>query len=196
VTAQIAPAVTRGRPRDLELRDLVLSSAARQLETVGFAAMTMEGIVADTGVAKRTLYRWWPSKASVVGEAILAGFIPVPDNQIERTEDLWADLSVWLHQAAISVRGPYGEVLRAATAISAADATLGDSMSAGFAAPARSNLLERFRIGVADGQLLEEADFEAVVDVLMAMVLFIGVNRQDTGRIEAVLSIIRSGISA
>lgn len=196
MTAQIAPAVTRGRPRDLELRDLVLSSAARQLETVGFAAMTMEGIVADTGVAKRTLYRWWPSKASVVGEAILAGFIPVPDNQIERTEDLWADLSVWLHQAAISVRGPYGEVLRAATAISAADATLGDSMSAGFAAPARSNLLERFRMGVADGQLLEEADFEAVVDVLMAMVLFIGVNRQDTGRIEAVLSIIRSGISA
>jgi hypothetical protein len=142
------------------------------------------------------LYRWWPSKASVVGEAILAGFIPVPDNQIERTEDLWADLSVWLHQAAISVRGPYGEVLRAATAISAADATLGDSMSAGFAAPARAILLERFRIGVADGQLLEEADFEAVVDVLMAMVLFIGVNRQDTGRIEAVLSIIRSGISA
>jgi AcrR family transcriptional regulator len=196
VTAHIAPAVSRGRPRDLELRDLVLSSAARQLETVGFAAMTMEGIVADTGVAKRTLYRWWPSKASVVGEAILAGFIPVPDNQIERTEDLWADLSVWLHQAAISVRGPYGEVLRAATAISAADATLGDSMSAGFAAPARSNLLERFRMGVADGQLLEEADFEAVVDVLMAMVLFIGVNRQDTGRIEAVLSIIRSGISA
>jgi len=195
VTAHIAPAVSRGRPRDLELRDLVLSSAARQLETVGFAAMTMEG-VADTGVAKRTLYRWWPSKASVVGEAILAGFIPVPDNQIERTEDLWADLSVWLHQAAISVRGPYGEVLRAATAISAADATLGDSMSAGFAAPARSNLLERFRMGVADGQLLEEADFEAVVDVLMAMVLFIGVNRQDTGRIEAVLSIIRSGISA
>ena len=195
MTAHIAPAVSRGRPRDLELRDLVLSSAARQLETVGFAAMTMEG-VADTGVAKRTLYRWWPSKASVVGEAILAGFIPVPDNQIERTEDLWADLSVWLHQAAISVRGPYGEVLRAATAISAADATLGDSMSAGFAAPARSNLLERFRMGVADGQLLEEADFEAVVDVLMAMVLFIGVNRQDTGRIEAVLSIIRSGISA
>ena len=196
MTAHIAPAVSRGRHRDLELRDLVLSSAARQLETVGFAAMTMEGIVADTGVAKRTLYRWWPSKASVVGEAILAGFIPVPDNQIERTEDLWADLSVWLHQAAISVRGPYGEVLRAATAISAADATLGDSMSAGFAAPARSNLLERFRMGVADGQLLEEADFEAVVDVLMAMVLFIGVNRQDTGRIEAVLSIIRSGISA
>ena len=196
MTAHIAPAVSRGRPRDLELRDLVLSSAARQLETVGFAAMTMEGIVADTGGAKRTMYRWWPSKASVVGEAILAGFIPVPDNQIERTEDLWADLSVWLHQAAISVRGPYGEVLRAATAISAADATLGDSMSAGFAAPARSNLLERFRMGVADGQLLEEADFEAVVDVLMAMVLFIGVNRQDTGRIEAVLSIIRSGISA
>jgi hypothetical protein len=43
---------------------------------------------------------------------------------------------------------------------------------------------------------LEEVDFESVVDVLMAMVLFIGVNRQDTGRIEAVLSIIRSGISA
>jgi AcrR family transcriptional regulator len=196
VTAHIAPAVSRGRPRDLELRDLVLSSAARQLETVGFAAMTMEGIVADTGVAKRTLYRWWPSKAAVIGEAILAGFIPIPEYRIEHTADVWADLSVWLHQAALSVQGPYGEVLRAATAIGAADATLGDSMSAGFAAPARANLLERFRAGVGDGQLSAEADFDAVVDVLMAMILFIGVNRDDTGRIEAALAIIRSGISA
>jgi AcrR family transcriptional regulator len=196
VTAQSPPAATRGRPRDLKLRDLVLSSAARQLETVGFAAMTMEGIVADTGVAKRTLYRWWPSKAAVIGEAILAGFIPVPEYRIEHTADVWADLSAWLHQAATSVRGPYGEVLRAAAAIGASDATLGDRMTAGFAAPARANLLVRFNAGVEEGQLSAEADFEAVVDVLMAMVLFIGVNREDTGRIEAALSIIRSGISA
>jgi hypothetical protein len=69
-------------------------------------------------------------------------------------------------------------------------------MSAGFAAPARANLLERFRAGVDDGQLSAAADFEAAVDVLMAIVLFIGVNREDTGRIEAAISIIRSGISA
>jgi len=158
--------------------------------------MTMEGIVADTGVAKRTLYRWWPSKAAVIGEAILAGFIPVPEYRIEHTTDVWADLSTWLHQAAMSVRGPYGEVLRAAAAIGAEDATLGESMSTGFATPARANLLERFEAGVADGQLAADADFEAVVDVLMAMVLFVGINREDTGRIEAALSIIRSGIAA
>jgi AcrR family transcriptional regulator len=157
--------------------------------------MTMEGIISDTGVAKRTLYRWWPSKTSVVGEAILAGFIPVPDSQIEHTADLWADLSGWLHQASISVRGPYGEVLRAAAAIGAADMHLGDSMSAAFAAPARANLMERFRRGVEDGQIFAEANFEAAVDVLMAMVLFIGINRDDTGRLEATLSLIRSGIS-
>jgi AcrR family transcriptional regulator len=196
VTTEIAPAVTRGRPRDLDLRDLVLSSAARQLEKVGFAAMTMEGIVAETGVAKRTLYRWWPSKAAVIGEAILAGFLPVPEYRIEHTTDVWADLSTWLHQAAMSVRGPYGDVLRAAAAIGAADATLAESMSAGFAAPARANLLERFGAGVEDGQLSAKADLDAVVDVLMALVLFTGVNREDTGRIEAALAIIRSGISA
>jgi AcrR family transcriptional regulator len=196
VTVQNAPAGTRGRPRDLELRNLVLTSAARQLETMGFAATTMDGIVADTGVAKRTLYRWWPSKAAVIGEAILSGFIPVPENRIEHTADVWADLSAWLHEAATSVRGPYGEVLRAAAAIGAADATLGESMAAGFAAPARAHLLERFHAAVGDGQISAGADFDAVVDVLMAMILFIGVNREDAGRIEAVLSVIRSGISA
>ena len=163
---------------------------------MGFAAMTMEGIVADTGVAKRTLYRWWPSKAAVDRRGDPGRLHPRSGQPIERTDDIWADLSVWLHQAATSVRGPYGEVLRAAAAIGAADATLGESMSAGFAAPARANLLERFRAGVGDGQLSAEADFETVVDVLMAMVLFIGVNRDDTGRIEAALAIIRSGISA
>ncbi|MCK9895818.1 TetR/AcrR family transcriptional regulator [Frankia sp. AgB32] len=44
--------------------------------------MSLEGIATRSGVAKSTIYRWWPSKATLVTEAsgkIVAGRMPRPD---------------------------------------------------------------------------------------------------------------------
>ena len=184
----------RGRPRDPQLRAQVLSAASRQLEDAGYAAMTMEGILADSGIAKRTLYRWWPSKAAVVAEAILDGFVSVPENRIAHTDDVWDDLGHWLEAVAVSVRGSYGEVLRAATAIGATDAALGESLTNAFARPARADVIARLQAAAEHGQVSEEADLDAVVDLLMAIIVYVGVSRDDVTRIPAALGVIRSGV--
>src|SRR3954470_5771234 len=47
----------------------VLAAADDLLVERGFAGVTIEGIAARAGVAKQTIYRWWPSKVDVLLEA-------------------------------------------------------------------------------------------------------------------------------
>jgi AcrR family transcriptional regulator len=63
-------------------RQAVLEAADDLLAERGFAGVTIEGIAARAGVAKQTIYRWWPSKADVLLDALATKaqlHIPVPD---------------------------------------------------------------------------------------------------------------------
>jgi AcrR family transcriptional regulator len=57
--------------RSERARQAVLSAADDLLAERGFAGVTIEGIAAKAGVAKQTIYRWWPSKTDVLMDAYL-----------------------------------------------------------------------------------------------------------------------------
>lgn len=50
--------------------DRLLQATLDLLTERGYAELTIEGVAARTGVAKTTIYRWWPSKAALVIDAI------------------------------------------------------------------------------------------------------------------------------
>lgn len=52
-------------------RQAVLRAVDDLLVERGYARLTMEGIAAEAGVAKQTIYRWWRSKNDVLMEAFL-----------------------------------------------------------------------------------------------------------------------------
>jgi len=174
----------------------VLTVAAAQLATIGFDAMTMEGLVAASGIAKQTLYRWWRSKSAVIGDALLGGFIDVPTNNIPRTTDIWADLNTWLNRAADSMQGPYGEVLRTSVAISATDPSLAATLNKEYATPARSDIIDRLTTAVIDGQIARDANLETVADLLLATIAYAGLTRVNTQQLPSVLETIRTGVAA
>ena len=195
MSAPDEPAPRRGRPRDARIRENVLAVTAQLFRQRGYDALTMEGIVAETGIAKRTLYRWWPTKSAVVADAILSGVIEVPRNPLPHTDDLWADLDTWLTTASASIRGPYGDVLRAATAIAATDPVLGAELALAFGRPAQTDLGTRLAEGVRDGQVSPGADVDATIDLIMSVIAYTGATRDDATRLPAVLTVIRRGIS-
>lgn len=173
----------------------VLTVAAAQFSERGYDALTMDGIVAGSGVAKRTLYRWWPTKSAVVTDAILGGFLEVPRNPVPHTADVWADLARWLTVVSTAMNGPYGEVLRASTAIAATEPELGARLGAAFAAPALTDIRGRLGEAVRAGQIHESADLDATIDLLMAIIVYVGTTRAEVGHIPAVVEVLRAGIS-
>ena len=156
----------------------------------------MEGVVAGSGVAKRTLYRWWPTKSALIADAILGGFLDVPRNPVPHTGDVWADLGAWLSVVSTAMQGPYGEVLRTSTAISATDPLLAAELAQAFGRPALADIRARLDEAVRSGQLSPSADLEATIDLLMAIIVFVGTTRQDVARIPAVVAVLRHGVAS
>ena len=69
-------------PRQVRTRIRVLATATRILNKDGYAGLTMERVAAESGVAKTTLYRSWPTKAALCMDLYLdiAGTqLDVPD---------------------------------------------------------------------------------------------------------------------
>src|ERR1043165_2452258 len=60
---QTTPA--REDPRQVKTRDRMLTAAAGILRRDGYSELTMERVAAESGVAKTTLYRRWPTKAAL-----------------------------------------------------------------------------------------------------------------------------------
>ena len=75
--AATAEAPRRGRPRSPEAREKILAATAQLLAEGGFHAVTMEAVAARAGVAKTTVYRWWPNRAAVALACVSARMAPI-----------------------------------------------------------------------------------------------------------------------
>jgi AcrR family transcriptional regulator len=70
--ASAAPTSTvRGRPRSQHARQAILDAALALVEKRGYSAATIEAIAARSGVAKTTIYRWWPNRAALVVDLLV-----------------------------------------------------------------------------------------------------------------------------
>jgi AcrR family transcriptional regulator len=71
-----------GRRRNEAAREAIIDAAIALLQQVGYEGFTIERLARDAGVGKQTIYRWWPSKAAVIAEAVgtrARDTIPLPD---------------------------------------------------------------------------------------------------------------------
>lgn len=62
---------TPGRARSDASRMAILEATLKLLESTPLQQISIESIAREAGVGKATIYRWWPSKASIVIEAFI-----------------------------------------------------------------------------------------------------------------------------
>src|SRR5436190_2605757 len=69
------------RPRSEEARRKALAAATDLIVERGVANLTIEEVAHRSGVAKTTIYRHWPERASLVLDTVRACFaaVPTPD---------------------------------------------------------------------------------------------------------------------
>lgn len=115
----------------------------------GITKVTMEGIATRAGVGKQTLYRTWPSTASILFDALLArsetdqGVVAVPDSG-----DLRGDLVLLVQQTIWELTSPTTEpLLRAVTAAIQVDSELARQYRELLLEPQMSAVAQRFTRG-------------------------------------------------
>jgi AcrR family transcriptional regulator len=156
----------RGRPRDANAENAILSAAVALLNEVGYNELTIEAIASRAGVGRPTVYRRWPSKLDLVVDAIVRLSPPVP---APNTGDVYTDL-VELISLVIEdmTSSPVGRAILALAGTVAPDrAELDDRFNEHYLAPRRAVFLTILRRGIDSGRLRANIDPNLILDLML-----------------------------
>ncbi len=159
----------RGAARSESARRAILAATASLFATRGYDHLTIEGIAAEAGVAKQTIYRWWSSKGSVVAETLIEGELLPGRFALPDTGNLRADLTAWL-ESLFGFLGEPGNAPLITSLVSAAagnpdvGARLDDSLGA-------SELTIRIRDAAAAGEIWADTPVQETIEALIGAVV-------------------------
>jgi AcrR family transcriptional regulator len=156
----------RGRPRSEQARKAVLEAAAELLLTDGLAAVSMDAVAARAGVSKATIYRWWRSKELLALDALYDEW-DTQGNAGRDTGSLRGDvLSVlrpWVRRAR---ERPFGHVVGGLVVEVHSNDDFAEQYRERFVEPRRAPIRAAFARAIERGEIPEDTDVEAAVDLL------------------------------
>jgi AcrR family transcriptional regulator len=170
VSAPSETAARRGRPRSDEAHQAILTAALEEVFAVGFRALGIDAIAARAGVGKATIYRRWPNKAAVVMDAFLAevgpgtGFPPAP-RAIDR-------IRMQMEAQSKAFRSKYGGLIKSLLGEAQFDPELAEAFRERWIMPRRRLAREVLVEAMQQGDLRDDVDVEAAIDMLYAPIYY------------------------
>jgi AcrR family transcriptional regulator len=157
--------------RSERARQAVLEAADDLLAERGFAGVTIEGIAARAGVAKQTIYRWWPSKVDILMDAFVDDMVQhlTPPDQGELGRDLRTHLG---RLAGFLTRTDPGAVFRALAGLAQHDPEVATRFRADCIS--RQRTLDRLPLerAIARGELPPDTDIDLALDRLVGPIYY------------------------
>jgi AcrR family transcriptional regulator len=184
-----------GRPRSEQARAAILSSTLELLEQVGFAELTIEAVAASAEVGKATIYRWWPNKAMLVGDAFMSSVIR--ETRFPDTGSVREDLRAQMQRLAGIFRGPRGRILRSLIGGGQSDPELIAAFSNRWLIPRRAEAFGILQRGIDRGQLPADIDRNMLLDTLYGPLYFrmlVGHGPLSTAFVDDVCDAVMSGV--
>ncbi|XVU26282.1 TetR/AcrR family transcriptional regulator C-terminal ligand-binding domain-containing protein [Actinoplanes sp. CA-054009] len=99
------PPSRRGRTRSEPTRRAILAATRDELAAHGYDKLSIDRIAAAAGAGKQTVYRWYPSKSSLIADCLLETEV-LDGPSVPHTTDIRADLRTWLHTFATQFDRP------------------------------------------------------------------------------------------
>lgn len=155
---RVAPIATRRK---------VLEAAAALLDGEGYPSVTIEAIAAKAGVAKTTIYRWWPSKAAI----LLDLFDTIGTEQLTdpETGEVAGDLKVYLKALLGLMSGTIpGEAAAGMFAEAQGDPAMIDEVCAHFSEFRQIVLDQIVDRAIALGAIRSDVDRRLIDDLIIA----------------------------
>jgi AcrR family transcriptional regulator len=157
--------------RNEDARLAVLAAADELLIERGFGGVTVEGIAARAGVAKQTIYRWWPSKVDI----LLDTLVEDADRRLKIPEDGPVIDSVRTYLRALArflTKEDAGKVLLALLGEAQHDAETATLFHERYLDPRRARERALLKRGIAAGELPAGLNPDATLDALIGPIVY------------------------
>ncbi len=160
-----------GRPRSVACQNAILRATADLLGEVRYSDLTMESIAKRAGVAKQTLYKWWPSRARLVMEAYrerVGGAIPIEDTGVldHDLEKLMLETTRALREASRDGRTGLGAVFAGLIADAQGDEELLEEFRRSYFDLRRARVGKLLESAKVRGELPARTHVESALDLL------------------------------
>jgi AcrR family transcriptional regulator len=153
--------------RSERARAAILNATLELCREQGYAGTSIDGIAKRAGVGKQTIYRWWPSKAAVLQEALnerAHASTDFPD-----TGDVMADLRSQMSTVAeLFASEEFSPYARGLIAAAQNDPQIARSLVSGIVEPRVRACRERLQRAVEQGQIRSDIDLDDAVELLYA----------------------------
>jgi AcrR family transcriptional regulator len=157
--------------RNEDARLAVLAAADELLVERGFGGVTVEGIAARAGVAKQTIYRWWPSKVDV----LLDTLVEEADRRLKIPEDGPVVDAIRAYLRALArflTKADAGKVLLALIGEAQHDPETATLFHERYLDPRRARERALLRRGIAAGELPAGLNPDAALDALIGPIVY------------------------
>ncbi|MFE9406555.1 TetR/AcrR family transcriptional regulator [Streptomyces sp. NPDC006530] len=160
-----------GNRRDEAARLAVLHAADDLLVEHGFGGLTIEAIARRAGVAKQTIYRWWPSKVEILLDALVDDGdkrfpVPTANPTAESVRDYLYAFADFL------TTDPAGKILLALIAEAQHHSDTAERLHKRYLDPRRDQERELLTRAIGEGEVSPALDPDATMDALVGPIVY------------------------
>jgi AcrR family transcriptional regulator len=180
------------RTRSEKAHQDVVQAALDVLLRSGVAGFTIDEVVARSGVAKTTIYRWWPSRQALLLDVIHTQLIPAAT---PNTGDTRADLITYLSSFVThALDTPAARLLPELCSAAQRDPDLADLRDT-LVSEKRQPVVTILELARARGELASDADIELLTSLMIAPMAYTRTMRGKPVSMEMVLAAIDAGLA-
>ncbi len=164
-----APIVrSAGRPRSTSSRRAVLQAAYALLIEEGLGGFTVDAVATRSGVARTTIYRWWPSKGLLAFESFREAF--GAQLAFDSTDSAERDFRALIQSLARALSGPAGRLAASVMAQAQEDPEVRTLFLEQFSLPLRRHSTQVIGAGMQAGVFRPDLDVARLLDAAVGAV--------------------------
>jgi AcrR family transcriptional regulator len=169
---RVRPAARRGRPpsETAASHAAIMDAVYALLQTESVRDLTMEEVAKRAKVGKPTLYKWWPTKATLVLAMLCERMAP----HLEKPVGLTAEKSLRLRVRRLidAFNGPFGPIVAGLVAEGQSEPAIRQAFFDRWVSPRRAATIADLQRGKDAGELRAETEPELLNDSIFGAIYY------------------------
>jgi AcrR family transcriptional regulator len=167
-----APHRGKGRPPSemAASHDAILDTVYALLQEKSVGDLTMEEVANRAKVGKPTLYKWWPTKATLVLAMLCERMVPNTERPSDRTAE--ESLRFRVRRLIDAFNGPWGKIVAGLIAEGQREPRILQQFFDRWVSPRRTATIAELQRAKNAGELQSEAEPEILIDALFGAIYY------------------------